>query len=166
MPKAEVYAFPVQKHGINQAVRKEVLKQLRQMHDIEEKTLSEILRVSWDRKTCTPSLRSRWSRANPGFGQSAPTALVVQRFLPGQILRYHLKDGSCLYVNVIDDYGKIFDFTDQFDRNNVLPLPPQPVSRQWLFSAIRRRRYLILRNRVMLQTFGALVVSNFASADK
>jgi len=74
--------------------------------------LTKIIEKSWAKETCYPSLQDTWSKQNPSLGQCAITALVVNDFLGGKIMRT-ICDGISHYYNLIDN--KVVDLTvDQF----------------------------------------------------
>ena len=71
--------------------------------------LEKVLGDCFDEKTAYPNVG--WSKENPTLGQCAVTALVIQKYFGGEILK-HNKFSH--YFNVID--GKVVDLTkDQFD---------------------------------------------------
>ncbi len=72
--------------------------------------LKQLLKQSWDRDTCSPSLRDKWSEDNPSLGQCAITSLIVNDFFGGKIMRCMASTGSH-YYNLIDD--KIIDLTSE-----------------------------------------------------
>ena len=78
--------------------------------EIEE--LKQWLLQSWDFKTCSPGLKDSWNKENPSLGQCAITALIVNDFFGGKIMRCMTSTGSH-YYNLIND--KIIDLTcEQF----------------------------------------------------
>jgi len=79
---------------------------------IEE--LTKILEISWSKDTCTPSLQDSWNENNKALGQCAITALIVNDFLGGKIMRCMSETGSH-YYNIINDH--IIDLTSsQFEK--------------------------------------------------
>ena len=70
--------------------------------------LNELLNMSWCLETCSPGLQDKWNSDNPSLGQCAITALVVNDFFGGEIMRCMASSGSH-YYNLID--GKIVDLT-------------------------------------------------------
>lgn len=76
--------------------------------------LSKILLTVWSIESS-----SKWSPQNPANGQCGVTALVVNDFLGGEILKTKTPDGWH-YYNKID--GIRCDFTEsQFAKNTALP---------------------------------------------
>ena len=74
--------------------------------------LKQLLSLSWTRETCSPGLSSEWNEENSSLGQCAITALIVNDFFGGKIMRCMASSGSH-YYNLIED--KIFDLTvEQF----------------------------------------------------
>ena len=74
--------------------------------------LKQILIQSWDLRTCSPGLRDKWNEENPSIGQCAITALIVNDFFGGKIMRCMVSSGSH-YYNIIDD--ELVDLTvEQF----------------------------------------------------
>ena len=79
---------------------------------MEINELKQLLLKSWDAETCAPGLRSEWTNDNPSLGQCAITALIVNDFFGGKIMRCMASSGSH-YYNIIDD--EIIDLTvEQF----------------------------------------------------
>ena len=70
--------------------------------------LEKLLNCSWNKETCSPGLRDKWDETNPSLGQCAITALVVNDYFGGKIMRCMTSSGSH-YYNLIDD--KIVDLT-------------------------------------------------------
>lgn len=64
--------------------------------------LKQILIQSWNLETCSPGLRDKWNEENPSIGQCAITALIVNDFFGGKIMRCMVSSGSH-YYNIIDD---------------------------------------------------------------
>ena len=76
------------------------------------KELKQLLILSWEKETCSPVLKNEWNQDNPSLGQCAITALILNDFLGGKIMRCMASSGSH-YYNVIDN--EIIDLTiDQF----------------------------------------------------
>ena len=70
--------------------------------------LESKLKKSWSKDTCSPGLKNDWCSDNPSMGQCAITALVVNDFLGGKIMRCMASTGSH-YYNLIDN--EIVDLT-------------------------------------------------------
>jgi hypothetical protein len=74
--------------------------------------LKQLLIQSWNLETCSPGLRDKWNEENPSIGQCAITALIVNDFFGGKIMRCMSPTGSH-YYNDLD--GSIVDLTvEQF----------------------------------------------------
>ena len=75
--------------------------------------LESMLKKSWTKDTCVASCRDGWSEENPCVGQCAITALIVNDYIGGKIMRCMTSTGSH-YFNMID--GIVVDLTkDQFE---------------------------------------------------
>ncbi|NQU83213.1 MAG: hypothetical protein HQ536_00730 [Parcubacteria group bacterium] len=48
--------------------------------------LEDALQKAWSKETCYPTQACEWTLERPSFGQSDVTALVVQKYLGGEIL--------------------------------------------------------------------------------
>ena len=105
--------------------------------------LALAIRRSW---SATTSVEKEWIREQPSRGQCAVTALVVQDYLGGQLLRAEVEGGSH-YWNRLPD-GTELDLTrDQFPR--FLPEKVETRSRAHALSSPDTvRRYFILARRV------------------
>ena len=80
--------------------------------------LNKLLNYCWSYETCSPGLKDVWNSENPSIGQCAITALIVNDFFGGKIMRCMSNSGSH-YYNLIDE--NIIDLTvNQF--LGVLPL--------------------------------------------
>ena len=76
---------------------------------IDEEIIISVLRKCWSIKSS-----SLWTEKNPAQGQCGVTALVINDFYGGEILKTNLSNGQWHYYNLID--GKRYDFTkSQFD---------------------------------------------------
>ena len=78
--------------------------------EIEE--LKQLLIGSWNLETCSKGLIDKWNKENPSLGQCAITALIVNDFFGGKIMRCMASSGSH-YYNLINN--QIIDLTvEQF----------------------------------------------------
>ena len=78
--------------------------------DIKE--LKKLLMGAWTLDTCSPGLRDKWNKENSSLGQCAITALIVNDFFGGKIMRCMASTGSH-YYNMLDD--ELVDLTvEQF----------------------------------------------------
>lgn len=98
---------------------------------IDKNLLYNALQNSWDQETA----RGEWTPNNPSLNQCAVTALVVQDFLGGVILRCPTEEGDSHYWNIAED-GQEIDFTaSQFQLISDKPLREN--------AEIRGREYLL-----------------------
>lgn len=106
----------------------------------------EIVSMSFSKDTCYPNLRNKWTLENKTLGQCAITALVLNDFLGGKIMRCESETGSH-YYNLIND--EIVDLTvSQF---NILPNYETGIerTREYLLSnEDTKKRYKLLLERV------------------
>lgn len=108
--------------------------------------LIKILEMSWCKETCTPSMQDDWNESNKAIGQCAVTALIVNDFLGGMIMRCMTESGSHYYnfINnsVIDLTSSQFTMKPNYTNGEVR-------SRDYLLSnEDTKKRYLLLLNRV------------------
>ena len=102
--------------------------------------LKELLIQSWNIETCSPGLKDEWDEKNPSLGQCAITALVVNDFFGGKIMRCMSSSGSH-YYNLIDNI--IQDLTvEQFKGEVPKYDESQERTREYLLSnADTKKRY-------------------------
>lgn len=74
------------------------------------KELKELLKLSWSKETCIKTLSDSWKNENPSLGQCAITALLVNDFFGGDIMRCMTSTGSH-YYNIINN--EIIDLTKE-----------------------------------------------------
>jgi len=112
---------------------------------VKIKELQRIIEMSWSKESSYSSSQQLWSCSNPSLGQCAVTALIVNDFMGGKIMRCMCGNISH-YYNLIN--GNIVDFTaSQF--NGEIPdyINGQERSREYLLSNNDTKdRYLILLN--------------------
>lgn len=114
-------------------------------------TLKSRLYKAWSKETAYRKDRDQWVQSNPSIGQCAITALVVNDYLGGAIVRGLSSTGVEHYWNVID--SKIVDLTYEqysegmdFDSNDV-------VDREFLLSSGDvNDRYNLLKKRLQEAT--------------
>ena len=120
------------------------------------KDLIEAIRDAWCSRTAAGG-DPNTCRARPGvpFGQCAVTALVVQDYLDGTLLRCQFPDGTSHYWNHIPGIGEIDLTRDQYMTD--LPIPrgvEVPRSRllegERAIAARTPERYALLRDRVRI----------------
>ena len=112
--------------------------------------LKQLLIQSWDLETCSPGLRDKWNEGNPSLGQCAITALIVNDFFGGKIMRCMASSGSH-YYNIIDD--ELVDLTvEQFLGEIPQYENGEERTREYLLSnEDTKNRYLLL-NRNLQET--------------
>lgn len=92
----------------------------------------KLLSECWNKDTCSPGLKDNWSEDNPSLGQCAITALIVNDYFGGKIMRCMSSSGSH-YYNIIDD--KVVDLTvEQFLGEIPLYEEGQERTREYLLS--------------------------------
>ena len=113
--------------------------------DIE--SLRSLLNWSWEKDTCSPGLRDKWTKDNKTLGQCAITSLIVNDFFGGKIMRCMASSGSH-YYNLIDD--ELVDLTvEQFLGEIPGYLEGQERTREYLLgNEDTRNRYLLLKSNV------------------
>ena len=100
----------------------------------------------WSKEICSPAFKDNWDEYNPSLGQCAITALIVNDYFGGKIMRCMTTEGSH-YYNLIDN--EIVDLTvEQFlgeipDYNN-----SEERTRDYLLSNsdTKKRYYLLNKN--------------------
>jgi hypothetical protein len=114
------------------------------------KLLENALKRAWSRETCYLPDQEKWSSQNPAFGQCAVTALIVQDFFGGEILRcVHYRH----YWNRLPN-GEEIDLTRSQFGDGVKPCADKVVPRKRILEsesakkAKTKERYLLLRSRV------------------
>jgi hypothetical protein len=80
--------------------------------------LVSALEASWSRETSQDP--ARWSPSNPSWGQCAVTALVLQEFLGGDLLRSPLMRGGSHYWNRLPSGAEVDATRGQFREGIVL----------------------------------------------
>ena len=117
------------------------------------KTLQIALLNSWNKDTCYLPMENEWSPENPAYGQCYVTALIIQDYFGGKILKAIFEDETGHFWNLVDN--KEIDLTRiQFDKNEIIPEPTSH-SRKEIEEVKNNpeykesnRRYLILKKRV------------------
>ena len=106
--------------------------------------LKQLLVLSWSYETCSPGLKSMWTKDNPYLGQCAITSLIVNDLFGGKIMRCMTSTGSH-YYNLIND--TIVDLTrEQFVDEIPQYEDASERTREYLLSNTdTRERYLLLR---------------------
>ena len=119
---------------------------------MKQQELEKIIKLSWSKETCYPTLQNEWNEENPSLGQCAITALIINDFMGGKIMRCMCVDISH-YYNFINN--KIVDLTkEQF--NGITPnyLSGEERTREYILSnKDTKKRYLILLKNVFIFLF-------------
>ena len=112
---------------------------------MELKTLKKLLKKSWTVDTCIKSSREEWSADNYSLGQCDITALIVNDYFGGKIMRVMTNYGSH-YYNLIDN--NIIDLTvEQFSGEIPKYQRGEERSRTYLLSnEDTKKRYIELLN--------------------
>jgi histone deacetylase complex regulatory component SIN3 len=110
--------------------------------------LKNILIDAWSKETCSPGLRNEWSKENPSLGQCAVTALIVNDFFGGEIMRCMASSGSH-YYNMIDN--ELVDLTkEQFLGEEPLYDDGKERTREYLLgNEDTKKRYLLLKKNLL-----------------
>jgi hypothetical protein len=95
------------------------------------KTLQGALLLSWSEETAA----GEWQKACPSLNQCAVTALIVQDYLGGDLLRCKMTNGDTHYWNRLFDSTEIDLTIDQF-----LCIPAQPIKIDFI---VRNREYVL-----------------------
>lgn len=109
--------------------------------------LKELLKLSW----CADTAYGEWDCRIPSFNQCAVTALVVQDYFGGKILRRKLTNGNNHFLNRLSD-GTEIDLTEaQFSFIFTKPIKEETIvysRNKILRHASVIRRYKLLKQRV------------------
>ena len=113
--------------------------------------LHDALEHSWDADTCAEWEREKWSSCLPAFGRCAITALVVQDFIGGRLVKDPDNDH---YWNILEETAPPLILTrEQFAEGVVLQVK-EDRTREYMLASERSikaktpDRYNILRERV------------------
>ena len=110
------------------------------------KEVREMLEKSWTRETCSLGLKDSWNIDNKALGQCAVTALIVNDFLGGKIMRCMCESGSH-YYNLIN--GEVVDLTDSQFKEIPDYTKGEERTREYLLSNLdTKNRYLLLLKNV------------------
>ncbi len=115
------------------------------------KTLENLLIQSWIRETSSEP--KDWTEERPSIGQCAVTALIVNDFFGGKIIRVPIISGSKMtshYYNQLPD-GETIDLTkNQFGSKVEFGLPTYQTRNHVLSNPGTKRRYLDLSTILLL----------------
>jgi hypothetical protein len=104
------------------------------------------LEASWSRGTSLDP--ARWSPSNPSWGQCAVTALVLQDFLGGDLLRCPLPRGGSHYWNRLPSGAEV-DLTRGQFREGIATQAGEVRPREYVLSFPETaHRYRLLKERI------------------
>jgi hypothetical protein len=110
------------------------------------KALKDAIASSWARETSADP--DHWAPENPAWGQCAVTALVLQEFLDGELLRTEVS-GTSHYWNRLPA-GEEIDLTREQFGAGVVVSEGETRSREYILSFPETlQRYTVLRHEVM-----------------
>lgn len=111
------------------------------------KTLEKCLLQSWSAETA----QGEWTPECPSLNQCAITALIVQDYLGGDLLRCKMTNGNSHYWNRLPDGTEVDLTEDQFNFIEAKPLKDDFVirARDYVLSFPETaRRYALLKEKV------------------
>lgn len=115
--------------------------------EVQFEVLSRALSLAWDQDTAS----GIWYPGVPSMNQCAVTALVVQDYLGGDLLRCPMTDGNSHYWNRAPNGIEIDLTIQQFLFTEAMPIKQETIVRyrEYVLSyPDTLRRYEILRKRV------------------
>jgi hypothetical protein len=87
--------------------------------------IAPIIRAVWCAATAAPWCCQTWTADNPARGQCVVTALLIQHFLQGDVLRTEIESFGSHYYNRLPS-GDMVDLTaEQFPKGTTIP-PGKP----------------------------------------
>lgn len=107
----------------------------------EIEKMSEVLFQSWSKETS-----SKWTLANPAKGQCGVTALLINNFFGGEIMKTKAPEGWHFYNRI---NGKRYDFTASqfFEEIAYMDLPS---NRKEAFAETNEMQYDALKQKVRI----------------
>lgn len=109
--------------------------------------LEKALRKSWSRETSPVNDKNGWTPENPAWGQCAITALIVQDYFGGSLMRAEVGKGSH-YWNQLPD-GTEIDLTKIQFPKDIIILRGETRTREYVLSYPDTvKRYKLLKQRV------------------
>jgi len=116
------------------------------MRKITLKDLKKALKNSWSRETSSDP--NNWTSENPAWGQCAVTALIIQDYFGGDLLRAAIEGIGSHYWNQLPD-GSEIDLTKiQFLTAITIPAGEIRLREYVLSYPATVKRYEILKQRV------------------
>jgi hypothetical protein len=125
----------------------EVIMKNSEIGKISLAELLDALQQSWSQDTAM----GKWENSNPSLNQCAVTALVVQDYLDGKLLRCETVLGNSHYWNLLPSFKEIDLTAEQFDFIQDKPIRETVIerSREYVLSyPDTARRYKTLANTV------------------
>ena len=124
------------------------------MEKVKLSYLKRVLEKSWSKETSADS--KKWSSKNPAWGQCVVTALVVQDFFGGKLLKGIVRIEDIEYIdnvwshywNQLPDGSKIDLTKSQFPKKTIMPQGDLAYRKYVLSYPNVVRRYEILKQRV------------------
>jgi hypothetical protein len=110
-----------------------------------QESLEYLLRQSYSLETCYPSDRKFWSLEHPGVGHCGVTALVVLKFLGGEILETKYNKGRAFHNRLPN--GSVVDLTGE--GNHLVQGVTRTRDPRELLHGHTKDRYLLLLSRVL-----------------
>jgi hypothetical protein len=114
---------------------------------IDVDDLKKMLLKAW----CAETAKGDWSKENPSLNQCAITALIVQDFFGGDMLRCKMTNGDSHYWNRMTDGTEVDLTEDQFKLIDDKPLKEDFVirTREYVLSfPDTASRYNLLKHRI------------------
>lgn len=111
------------------------------------KTLKELLLLAW----CAETAKGDWNPNNPSLNQCADTAVVVQDYFDGDLLRCKMTNDDSHYWNRLPDGTEVDLTEDQFQYLEAKPLKKDYVvrTREYVLSfPDTATRYNLLKQKV------------------
>ncbi len=123
--------------------------------NIELSNLLSALHTSWAADTAYKA--NDWSTENPARGQCVVTALIVQDYFGGELIRYHVQGDDIdetHYINLLSGGATLDATASQYKKPVTFSFKPvrlegfESIRDKRLADADTRRRYRLLRDRV------------------
>jgi len=114
---------------------------------MDVQTLKVLLPLAWSGNTAYGD----WNSRVPSLNQCAVTALVVQEYLGGDLLRCKMTNGDSHYWNRLPDGTEVDLTEDQFNYIEAKPIKSEYIvrSREYTLSFVSTsRRYDLLSRRI------------------
>ncbi len=125
---------------------------LKRLENKDFKKFKKVLRNCWCRETSNDP--RGWTPKNPAWGQCAVTALVVQDYMRGFLVKCKLPDGNSHYFNLLPSFAEIDLTKSQFSAETIECLKKRSLqkeikTRDYVLSyPATVKRYKLLKNKV------------------